>query len=440
MKKKALFALLIGALLPLASCSLFNDDDLAFKNEYHVAEEKEDLSGKTVLDGVIGVESPKVEDSLVFKDLYYANEEGKIVNTYKAGGVNENQFHVNGDQDYVGDPDENNYDLYVPNTAKRNDKHLVMLFIHGGAWVGGFKTDMNQYVYEFANQGYITATIKYTLLNKNSLLAEGTDNPELSLFRDLDEIDACITSIKANLAKLGFDTSKTQLAIGGGSSGAHLTMLYAYSRGQKSALPIKFLLNAVGPTDITPETWMKFKANEDVILEDANALTKSSIDTQRTALNLETLNISFEGIDLKWNEYQTMRVANGMCGFPYSSAEIAAASNSSKEEITSPNAASNEMTVGANCGEQLLSVTHWITNENKIPIICAYAGKDRVVGINQYATLQGALESAGYVKGTNFEFVYFKTAGHTNIDAKTDATAYEQLITHLTNYAVAALS
>ena len=440
MKKKALFALLIGALLPLTSCSLFNDDDLAFKNEYHVAEEKEDLSGKTVLDGVIGVESPKVEDSLVFKDLYYANEEGKIVNTYKAGGVNENQFHVNGDQDYVGDPDENNYDLYVPNTAKRNDKHLVMLFIHGGAWVGGFKTDMNQYVYEFANQGYITATIKYTLLNKNSLLAEGTDNPELSLFRDLDEIDACIASIKANLAKLGFDTSKTQLAIGGGSSGAHLTMLYAYSRGQRSPLPIKFLLNAVGPTDITPETWMKFKANEDVILEDANALTKSSIDTQRTALNLETLNISFEGIDLKWNEYQTMRVANGMCGFPYSSAEIAAASNSSKEEITSPNAASNAMTVGENSGEKLLSVTHWITSENKIPIICAYAGKDRVVGINQYATLQGALESAGYEKGTNFEFVYFKTAGHTNIDAKTDATAYEQLITHLTNYAVAALS
>ena len=440
MKKKALFALLIGALLPLTSCSLFNDDDLAFKNEYHVAEEKEDLSGKTVLDGVIGVESPKVEDSLVFKDLYYANEEGKIVNTYKAGGVNENQFHVNGDQDYVGDPDENNYDLYVPNTAKRNDKHLVMLFIHGGAWVGGFKTDMNQYVYEFANQGYITATIKYTLLNKNSLLAEGTDNPELSLFRDLDEIDACITSIKANLAKLGFDTSKTQLAIGGGSSGAHLTMLYAYSRGQKSALPIKFLLNAVGPTDITPETWMKFKANEDVILEDANALTKSSIDTQRAALNLETLNISFEGIDLKWNEYQTMRVANGMCGFPYSSAEIAAASDSSKEEITSSNAASDAMTVGENSGEKLLSVTHWITSENKIPIICAYAGKDRVVGINQYATLQGALESAGYVKGTNFEFVYFKTAGHTDINAKTDATAYEQLVTHLTNYAVAALS
>ena len=438
MKKKALFALLVGALLPLSSCSLFNDDDLSFKNEYHVAEEKEDLTGKTVLDGVIGVESPKVEDSLVFKDLYYANEEGKIVNTYKVGGVNENQFHVNNDQDYVGDPDENNYDLYVPNTAKRDDKHLVMLFIHGGAWVSGLKTDMNQYVYEFANQGYITATIKYTLLNKNSLLVEGTDNPELSLFRDLDEIDACIASIKANLAKLGFDTSKTQLAIGGGSSGAHLTMLYAYSRGQRSPLPIKFLLNAVGPTDITPDTWMKFKANEDDCLD--AGIDKTAIAAQKSASNLETLNISFEGVDLKWNEYQTMRVANGMCGFPYSSEDIAAASDSSKEEIVHANAASNAMTVGENCGEKLLSVTHWITSENKIPVICAYAGKDRVVGINQYATLQAALEGAGYVKGTNFEFVYFKTAGHTNINAATDETAYNELITHLTNYAVAALS
>ena len=438
MKKKALFALLVGALLPLSSCSLFNDDDLAFKNEYHVAEEKEDLTGKTVLDGVIGVESPKVEDSLVFKDLYYANEEGKIVNTYKVGGVNENQFHVNNDQDYVGDPDENNYDLYVPNTAKRDDKHLVMLFIHGGAWVSGLKTDMNQYVYEFANQGYITATIKYTLLNKNSLLTEGTDNPELSLFRDLDEIDACIASIKANLAKLGFDTSKTQLAIGGGSSGAHLTMLYAYSRGQRSPLPIKFLLNAVGPTDITPETWMKFKANEDDCLD--AGIDKTAIAAQKSASNLETLNISFEGVDLKWNEYQTMRVANGMCGFPYSSEDIAAASDSSKEEIKNPNAASDAMTIGANCGEKLLSVTHWITSENKIPVICAYAGKDRVVGINQYATLQAALEGAGYVKGTNFEFVYFKSAGHTNINAATDESAYNELITHLTNYAVAALS
>jgi acetyl esterase/lipase len=438
MKKKTLFALLIGALLPLTSCSLFNDDDLAFKNEYKVQEEQEDLTGKTVLDGVIGVESPKVEDCLVFKDLYYANENDKITNTYKVGGVNENQFHVNGDQDYDGDPDENNYDLYVPNNAKKDEKHLVMLFIHGGAWVSGLKTDMNQYAHEFANQGYITATIKYTLLNKNSLLTEGTDNPELSIFRDLDEIDACISSIKANLGKLGFDTSKTQLAIGGGSSGAHLTMLYAYSRGQRSPLPIKFLLNAVGPTDITPETWMKFITNEDDILQN-DGIDKDSIDAQRAASNLETLNISFEGVDLKWNEYQTMRVANGMCGFPYTSEQIAAASDSSKEEIITPNEASNAMTVGENCGEKLLSVTHWITSENRIPIICAYAGKDRVVGINQYANLQLALETAGYTS-ENFKYVFFQESGHTEINAKKDATAYEQLINHLTNFAAASLS
>ena len=439
MKKKALFALLIGALLPLTSCSLFNDDDLEFKNEYHVAEEEtENTTGKTVLDGVIGVTSPKVENSLVFKDLSYVNEDGKITNTYKVGGANENQFHVNGDQDYEGDPDENNYDLYVPNTAKKDDKHLVMLFIHGGAWVGGLKTDMNQYAHEFANQGYITATIKYTLLNKNSLLQEGTDNPELSIFRDLDEIDACIASIKANLAKLGFDTSKTQLAIGGGSSGAHLTMLYAYSRGQRSPLPIKFLLNAVGPTDITPETWLKFIANEDDILEHYG-IDKDSIKDQRTASNLETLNISYEGVDLKWNEYQTMRVANGMCGFPYTSADVAASSDENKEDILTDTAASDAMTKGDNCGEKLLSVTHWISSDNIIPIICAYAGKDRVVGINQYATLQTKLDAVGYT-AENFKYVFFKDQGHNQINPKENKDAYDILLGHLTDFAAAALN
>ena len=436
MKKKTLFALLIGALLPLTSCSLFNDDDLAFKNEYHVEEEKEDLTGKTVLDGVIGVDSPKVENCTVFKDLYYGNEQDKIVNTYKVGGVNENQFHVNGDQDFAADPDENNYDLYVPAAAKKNEKHLVMLFIHGGAWVSGLKTDVNQYVHAFAEKGYITATIKYTLLNKNSLLTEGTDNPELSIFRDLDEIDACIASIKKNLAALGFDTTKTQLAIGGGSSGSHLTMLYGYSRGQRSPLPISFLVNVVGPTDITPDTWLKFK-NEEGVLE--GGIDKTAIDTQRSEDNLDTLNISFEGVDLKWNEYQTMRVANGMCGFPYTSEQIAAASDSSKEAITSANEASNAMTVGENCGEKLLSVTHWITSENIIPIVCAYAGKDRVVGINQYATLQDALDDAGYTT-SNHKYVYFQNAGHTDINAKTDETAYGKLLTYINDFAVEALS
>ena len=437
MKKKALFALLIGALLPLSSCTLFNDDDLAFKNEYKVAEEAEDTSDKTVVNGVIGVETPKVEDCLVFKDVYYGNNENKIVNTYKVGGDNANQFHVNGDQDYESDPDDNNYDLYVPNSVNKNEKHLVMLFIHGGAWVSGLKTQMNEYCFEFAKKGYITATVKYTLLNKESLLQEGTDNPELSVFRDLDEIDACISSIKSVLGSLGFDTSKTQLAIGGASSGSHLTMLYAYSRGKKAALPIKFLLNGVGPTDITPKTWMKFKANEDVILEDENALTKSSIATQKAADNLETLNIIFEGVDLQWNDYQTMRVANGMCGFPYTSAQIAA-SSSDKENIDNPNEASDAMIDGDNCGEKLLSVTHWITSENKIPIICAYAGKDRVVGINQYATLQSALDTAGYTSD-EYKFVYFKTAGHMDINAKTDATAYGKLLDHLTAFALDAL-
>ena len=445
MKKKNLFALLIGALLSLTSCSLFNDDDLAFKNEYHPKQQEDTTTGKTIINGVIGVESPKVEDCLVFKDVYYANSEGKIVNSYKTGAYSE--FNVNNGKDYEGDPDVNNYDLYIPNSAKKDGKNLVMLFIHGGAWVGGFKTDMNPYVQEFASRGYITATIKYTLLDQEALknqelTDEGANQyKSLSIFRDLDEIDACIASIKSNLGSVGFDTSKIQLAIGGGSSGSHLTMLYSYSRGESSPIPINFIVNVVGPTDIKPAVWKRFiKIDKDdngtnEVLD--NGLSKEAIAAEFADSNITELGVSMEGVSFNWNDYQTMRIANGMCGFPQNPSVVRAASTD-EETISDTSNAAYQLMTKANGGQDLLSVTHYITEENRIPIICAYAGKDSVVGINQYATLQKALEDAGYT-AANHKYVYFQNSNHTNITAKDNPEKYSELLGYINDFAEAAV-
>jgi len=62
----------------------------------------------------------------------------------------------------------------------------------------------------------------------------------------LREIDACIKKILTDAEAHGCHI--TQMAIGGVSSGAHLAMLYAYS--QQSPLPIKFVVDQVGPTDL----------------------------------------------------------------------------------------------------------------------------------------------------------------------------------------------
>lgn len=420
-KKRLLPLLLLSGLLTLSACSLFDDEDIKIHNEYNpqpITPAEDPNAVKAC--GVTGKTVSQVGDALCFKSIGYGVD-GFVPNTYKVGGVNENEFKVNGGEDYPSTRTSNNYDLYVPNSAKKDDKHLVILFIHGGAWVSGFKSDVNEYVWEFANRGYITATIKYSLLKRTM------DDPTTSIFRNLDEIDACITSIKQALTDLGFDTTKTKLVIGGASSGAHLSMLYSYSRGANAALPIQFIVDAVGPVDIKPATWKAFTHPTDEVLD--AGITKDAIQTQMDASNIRELKVA--GDDFNWNDYQTMRIANGMCGLPYPLSQVEASTNEEKVAITDPNEASNAMT-NPGGGEDQLSVTYWL---NKVgaptyKIVCAYAGKDSVVGINQYATLQKALEDKGIEK----QFTYFKNSNHTEITKEKDETAYDEFIHNINTW------
>lgn len=427
MKKiKKILPLLMGCLVCLSGCNtLFNDDDMAYENKYHPAtvtpevppEDPEAIKAQ----GVAGKEISEVPNALMFESIGY-DEDGKITNTYKTGGENYLGYNINSGNDYQASKRTNNYDLYVPNSASKNDKHLVILFIHGGAWVSGFKNDVNGYVQEFAKKGYITATIKYTLLKR------AMDDNTLSIFRNLDEIDACIKSIKAALVDLGFDTTKTRLAIGGASSGAHLTMLYSYSRGDKAALPIKFLVDAVGPVDIKPDNWKSFK-NSDT--GTTAGLEKDKIDPA----NLDKLYIL--GEDGKyWNDYQTLRIANGMCGLPYSLDDVKACTDSEEVNITTPNAASNSMTA-PNGGEDQLSVTYWMDKGvNKFPMVCAYAGKDSVVGVAQYALLQTHMDD----NLISYDYVYFKDQNHTEINANKNKESYDSFIEKIEQKCVTALA
>ena len=414
--KKVLLPLLLGFSVCLSGCTLFNDDDMAYENQYHPAAVTPEVPPEdptaVKAQGVAGTTIDEVPDTLFFKSVGY-DQDGKIINTYKIGGVNHKEYNVYSGSDYEASQRTNNYDLYVPNSASKNDKHLVILFIHGGAWVGGFKTDVNSYVQEYAKKGYITATIKYTLLKRTM------DDNSLSIFRNLDEIDACIKSIKAALIDLGFDTTKTQLAIGGASSGAHLTMLYAYSRGQHAALPIRFLVDAVGPVDIKPENWKSFKNTE---TGTTAGLTNDAISGQET--NLGPLYIA--GEDGKyWNDYQTMRIANGMCGLPYTLEQVKACTDDKEEEIVHDDKPAAQSMTKANGGEDQLSVTYWMNQGiNKFPMVCAYAGMDSIVGIAQYAKLEKCMDD----NAIEHDYVYFKDQNHDQITREKNQTAYDAFI------------
>lgn len=432
-KKLLLSIILLSGSLALSSCSLFNDSDIMEPNIFDPQyDEPEVVPPDTpIIDGVAAKDAPEAagEGTKVFKNVGYApydelNDRFYITNTYKVGGSHHMGYNINGGNDYYDATSfKNNYDLYVPSSSKtpRNQKHIVVLFIHGGAWTMGVKTDVNPYIHDFASKGYITATIKYTLL-RNEM-----DDPSLSIFRNLDEIDACIKSIRNSLASLGFDTSKTQLVIGGASSGAHLAMLYAYSRGKESAIPIKFVVDGVGPVDIKPGAWKKFNNDSGEVLD--AGLDKNAIAVQESANNLSPLKIS-DGEDTKyWDDYETFRIANGMCGMPYSLAEV-------EEAKTNPSAASYLDITAEGHGEDQLSVTYWINKADeasKFPIICAYAGLDFVVGINQFATLQKALDAANITYYSKPDdnvngYIYFRNSKHEEITKEKDEENYERLI------------
>ena len=425
MKKRRLVSLLAIAAFSLTGCALFDDSDIALSNHFNTPEDTPIEPGPdaVVVNGVEGTETPNAPDSLCFKNVSYASEDNSIKNTYALGQANHHEINVNNNEDYYATGSSNNYDIYVPKSAleKKDQDQIVILFVHGGAWVAGFKTDVNPYVHEFANKGYITATIKYTLLKreilKDDAVDDGKTNTPLSIFRDLDEIDACISSIKSVLKELGFNENKLKLVIGGASSGSHLAMLYSYSRGQNSAIPIQFIVDAVGPTDIKSYAWKEFINGSDTVL--SNGLHRQAIESQPA--NLRELPVS--GESFRWNEYQTMRIANGMSGVPYTITEAKNASTD-QENIDTPNSASILMTM-PDGGEDQLSVTYWLNKGlNTFPIICAYAGKDTVVGINQYATLQTALDSLNIQYG----YTYFQNSKHEEITSEFDEVKYNQLV------------
>lgn len=177
--------------------------------------------------------------------------------------------------------ERNIYDLYIPySTEFTKDKHNgVILFIHGGSWTSGDKADMEYLAKRYAKQGYITATMSYTLLIENFT--------DYNIFKIMDEITACIQSIKEQLISRNYDDSKLELALGGTSAGGHIALLYAYSMSN-SPIQIKFMIDIVGPVSIEPKYWYKVSDLEHPL----DSITPEGIDT---ALNENKIQPIYEG-------------------------------------------------------------------------------------------------------------------------------------------------
>lgn len=136
-------------------------------------------------------------------------------------------------------------DLYRPKDA--TTPRPAIIFIHGGGWVKGSRTDYAIYAQQFAEWGYVAATISYR-------------------FIDVAKFPGCVSDskcavrwLRANAERLGINPD--QIAAAGGSGGAYLAMMLGYSSdvatfegsggnpGTSSA--VQAVIDLYGPTDLT---------------------------------------------------------------------------------------------------------------------------------------------------------------------------------------------
>ncbi|MCF6332571.1 MAG: alpha/beta hydrolase [Draconibacterium sp.] len=122
----------------------------------------------------------------------------------------------------------------------------LLIFIHGGGWVKGDKQDYRRYLTDFAQKGYVTATIQYRFVKKVKM-----PGPIL-------DVKSAVIWLKKYAEEYHID--KDKIAVIGGSAGAHLAMMIAYSsddpdfkKNEDSLFSsrVQAVVELYGPTDLT---------------------------------------------------------------------------------------------------------------------------------------------------------------------------------------------
>lgn len=130
-----------------------------------------------------------------------------------------------------GPHERNLVDLSIPEGAPEG----TILFIHGGAWMYGDKKSYPAFLDPFRDR-FIVASMSHRYAD------ETTHIDDL-----VDDVAAAAAFIGDFSARNNRDPGK--LIIMGHSSGAHLSMMYAYTRREAGPMPLAFCVTMAGPAD-----------------------------------------------------------------------------------------------------------------------------------------------------------------------------------------------
>ncbi len=137
---------------------------------------------------------------------------------------------------YGTDSAQQAMDVYLPMERHANTTPVIIL-LHGGAWVVGDKTELNWIGLDtfFTAHGCAVVNMNYRLHDQYAWPAP------------LDDIGIVMSYIKAKAAEWKINADK--VCLWGKSSGAHLALVYGYSRNSERR--VKVVMDLYGPSDLT---------------------------------------------------------------------------------------------------------------------------------------------------------------------------------------------
>lgn len=125
----------------------------------------------------------------------------------------------------------------------------TLIFVHGGAWRTGERSDYLYYLLSYANKGYVTITVSYRLI-KDAVFPAA-----------VQDLDCAVRWIRQHADEYGIDADR--MALVGGSAGAHLSMLVGYDGDNPAFIgecgldsissSVKAIVSLYGPTDLTTD-------------------------------------------------------------------------------------------------------------------------------------------------------------------------------------------
>ena len=137
-------------------------------------------------------------------------------------------------------------DVYLP--PNRSTNTSVIIFVHGGSFIGGDKNDFSAHARYLAGSGYAVLNVNYRLVDASGIFDYPTRHKEsqVKVKNQVDDISA-IVDFAISQAR-SWVVSGTRIGIAGHSAGATLAMLYSYDA--RNANKVQAVSNVAGALDL----------------------------------------------------------------------------------------------------------------------------------------------------------------------------------------------